>query len=308
MKQIHVVTPLWHSQALSAAAGVQVLLKMEAFQPVGSFKARGMGAACRANYEAGIEHVVCASGGNAGYAVAYGGRQLGLRVTIVVPQSTPSRAKDLIQSEGATLIVHGQSWDDAHVYGLELAQQQKAGYIHPFDDSVVWSGHATIINEIAKDGIKPGLVVVAVGGGGLLIGLIEGLHAIGWGDVPIMAVETEGTASFASSIQAGHLVTLDKISSVATTLGARTAAATALEWSRHHAITSWVVTDREAIDACLRFLDDHRVLVEPACGAALSLVYFHAQALAGHDPIVVIVCGGAGVTRALLDKWDAQVS
>jgi L-serine/L-threonine ammonia-lyase len=306
-KQVHLVTPLLHSRVLGAAAGVPVFLKMEALQPTGSFKARGMGAACHASHEAGVEHVVCASGGNAGYAVAYAGRSLGLQVTIVVPETTSTRAKDLILGEGATLVVHGESWDDSHSYAVQLARREQADCIHPFDDSRVWSGHSGLITEIADAGVKPGLLVVSVGGGGLLCGSVEGLHAVGWDDVPVLAVETVGADSFASSMQAGHLVTLPRISSVATSLGARTVTARALEWTRHHAIEPWVVTDREAVDACLRFADDHRVLVEPACGAALSTAYNRARPLQERGPVVIIVCGGAGVTRELLEKWDKEV-
>ena len=120
-------------------------------------------------------------------------------------------------------------------------------------------------------------------------------------------METEGAASLASSVQVGRLVTLDEISSVATSLGARRVAPRALEWTRDHTITPWVVTDREAVDACLRFADDHRVLVEPACGAALSTGYNRAPALEGREPVVIVVCGGAGVTRQLMEKWSQEV-
>ncbi len=307
MQPTYVVTPLWESQPLSKALGVPVLLKMESFQPTGSFKARGMGTACRAAAERGARRVICSSGGNAGYSVAFAGRQLGLAVTVVVPESTSSRARELILSEGAELLIHGASWDDAHAFALELARSEQAAYIHPFDDPEIWSGHATMIREIAEQGSKPGAVVVSVGGGGLLCGLIEGLHAVGWTDVPVLAVETKGADSFAAAVQAGHLVTLDRITSVATTLGARTVAPQALEWTRHHPITPWVVSDRAAVNACLRFADDHRVLVEPACGAALAAAYERAQPLEGRSPVVIIVCGGAGVTRDLLDHWKGLV-
>jgi L-serine/L-threonine ammonia-lyase len=307
MKSTHVVTPLWDSRPLSAAIGAPVLLKMEAFQPAGSFKSRGMGAACRAAKQAGATHVVCSSGGNAGYAVAYAGRQLGLNVTIVVPQTTSTWAKDLIRREGAEVLVHGAAWDEAHAYALELLQPGKSVYIHPFDDPIVWHGHASLIHEIAEAGVKPGAIVVSVGGGGLLCGVAEGMHQVGWTDVPILAVETQGAASFAAAARAGHPVTLDKITSVAVTLGARTVTPQALEWARRHPIISWEVSDRAAIDACLRFADDHRVVVEPACGAALAAVYGQATPLEGREPIVVIVCGGAGVNRELLQKWDEQL-
>ncbi len=307
MESIHVVTPLYESRALSQVMGAPVWLKMEAFQPTGSFKARGMGYACRASWDAGARRVVCASGGNAGYAVAYAGNRLGMQTTIVLPKTTPARLRDLIARENAQVIEHGDSWDDAHAFATQLAHDQDAAYIHPFDDPRVWRGHATIIREIADAGIKPGAVVVSVGGGGLMIGVLQGLHEIGWEDVPLIAVETEGTASFANSVRAGKLITLDKIASIATTLGARTVAPEAFAWSRRHAITPCVVSDRAALDACLRFADDHRILVEPACGAALSVVYDRAKSLEGRAPIVVIVCGGAGVSRELLQEWDKKI-
>ncbi len=307
MQSLDVVTPLWESGPLSASLGVPVWLKMEAFQPSGSFKARGMGAACRAAAERGATLVVCASGGNAGYAVAYAGRQLGLAVTIVVPETTSARAQELIRGEGATLIVHGASWDDAHAFALDWSRREGAVYIHPFDDPHVWNGNARMIQEIADTGVRPGAIVASVGGGGLLCGIIQGLHAVGWTDVPVLAAETEGAASFAASVRAGRLVTLDRITSLATTLGARTVAAQALEWTRHHPITPWVVSDRSAVEACLRFADDHRVLVEPACGAALAAGYERAEPLIGRSAVVFIVCGGAGVNRELLERWWSQV-
>ncbi len=67
------------------------------------------------------------------------------------------------------------------------------------------------------------------------------------------------------------------------------------------------VSDRAAVDACIRFVDDHRILVEPACGAALSVIYNRASLLAGLNRVMVIVCGGAGVSLSLLREWDRRV-
>jgi L-serine/L-threonine ammonia-lyase len=308
MSPLHVTTPLWKSGPLGALMGAPVYLKMEAFQPVGSFKARGIGALCQANVEAGAVRLVCASGGNAGYAAAYAGRQLGVRTTIVVPRITPAWMQDLIRHEDAEVLVQGENWDAAHLYATMLAQAAGSAYIHPFDDPRIWAGHAPLIHEIAETGVKPGVLVVAVGGGGLLCGVLEGMHQVGWVDVPVVAVETEGTASLAAAVRAGRLVTLDKIDSIATTLGARTVAAEALTWTRRHPVTPWVVSDRAALMACLRLADDHRVLVEPACGAALSAVYDRAAPLVEIGPIVVIVCGGAGVSLGLLETWKQQLA
>ena len=304
---LHERTPCWESRPLRGILGVPVFLKMEALQPVGSFKIRGMGAACRHAIDRGARRLVSSSGGNAGYAVAYAGRRLGAPTTVVVPGRASARARDLIRGEGAEVIQHGDAWDDSHAYATELARKLDGAYIHPFDDPVVWAGHATMMHEIAEAGIRPGYVVVSVGGGGLLCGVMQGMHDAGWTDVPVLATETRGADSFAASVAAGHLVTLDGITSIATTLGARTVAPEALAWTRRHEIIPWVVTDHSAVQACLRFADDHRVLVEPACGAALAAVYEQAGPLMGCASVLVIVCGGAGTTRELLVEWQRQV-
>ena len=66
------------------------------------------------------------------------------------------------------------------------------------------------------------------------------------------------------------------------------------------------MSDRAAVTACARFADDHRVLVEPACGAALSVVYDGVEGLEGVESVLVVVCGGAGVTRKLLLEWTSR--
>jgi L-serine/L-threonine ammonia-lyase len=228
-------------------------------------------------------------------------------VTVVVPKTTPNWMREIIQRENATVIEHGESWDDSHAYATELSGQDGTAYIHPFDDPRIWSGHASIIEEVAHDGLKPDAIVLSVGGGGLLCGVLEGLHRVGWTGIPVIAAETEGAASFAATVEAGRLITLDKITSVATTLGARTVASEALAWTHRHIVLPWTVSDRAAVDACIRFVDDHRILVEPACGAALSAIYNKASLLAGLKRVMVIVCGGAGVSLSLLREWDRRI-
>ncbi len=300
---LHLRTPLWESRPMEEIMGVQVLLKMEALQPVGSFKLRGMGAASLRACKRGARRLISSSGGNAGYAIAYAGRRYGVPVTIVVPARTSTRARDLIRSEGAEVIEHGEAWDESHAYAVGLARQLDGAYIHPFDDPIAWAGHATMIQEIAGEGLRPGVVVLSVGGGGLLCGVAQGMEDAGWSDVPIIAVETKGAESFAASVAAGHLVTLEAITSIATTLGARTVAARALAWAHRREIIPLVVSDQSAVAACLRFVDDHRVLVEPACGASLSAVYEQAEPLRGRSPVLVIVCGGAGITWHALGSF-----
>ena len=300
---LHIETPLISSQPVGNAAGCAIDLKLESLQPSGSFKMRGIGHACEARAARGARRFLSSSGGNAGIAVAHAGSRLGIPVVVVVPESTTERARRTIEAEGAELIVHGASWQDAHALAVSLCSDRDA-LIHPFDDPLIWTGHASMIDEAARQGPRPDAIVLSVGGGGLLCGVVEGLRRNGWDDVPIVAVETEGAASLAASMEAGHRVTLAAITSVATSLGARQVCARAFELSTEHPVTSVVVDDAAAVDACLRFIDDHRIVVEPACGAALAVAYRRAPQLAAFEGVMIVVCGGVTATVAQLDAWS----
>jgi L-serine/L-threonine ammonia-lyase len=301
-KPLHVETPLIESRALSLLAGRPVWLKLDALQPSGSFKLRGIGFACQEYARRGARRFISSSGGNAGIAVAYAGRRLSIPVVVVVPETTTARAKNLIQQEGAEVIVHGSSWQEANALAVSMVGETDA-MLHPFDDPLLWQGHASMIDEAARQGTKPGAVVLSVGGGGLLCGVVEGLRRNGWEDVPVLAVETEGADSFARSLQAGERIELPAITSLATSLGARKVCQQAFDWAQRHPIASLVVSDRSAVAACERFLDDQRILVEPACGAALSAVYEPAAALQAVSSILVIVCGGVTTSLEQLRRW-----
>lgn len=302
---LHIQTPLYESRPMSASAGCQLWLKLDALQPCGSFKLRGVGHACEVHHARGARHFVSSSGGNAGLAVAYAGRCLGVAVTVVVPETTTARARELLALEGAKVIVHGASWQEANELAQSLVGPDDA-FIHPFDDPLLWAGHASLIDEVAQAGEKPDAVVLSVGGGGLLCGVIEGLRRNGWHDVPVIAVETHGAASFHAAVQAGQGVAIERIDSIATSLGAKRVCEQAVKELAAHPIHSVLVSDQQALQACERFLQDHRVLVEPACGAALALASEPA-ALAGYGKVLMVVCGGATATLAQIRQWSAAV-
>jgi L-serine/L-threonine ammonia-lyase len=304
---LHIATPLIESTPLSETAGRVVRLKLEALQPCGSFKLRGVGLACEHYAQQGAKRFVSSSGGNAGLAVAYAGRQLGMPVAVVVPATTSERAKELLRQEGAEVTVHGASWQEANALAQGMLGATDA-FIHPFDNPLLWTGHASMIDEVAAAGHKPDAVVLSVGGGGLLAGVMEGLARNGWEDVPVIAVETHGAASLHAAMEARSRITLDAITSIATSLGARQVCAQAFELSQTGRVHSVLVSDKEAVAACTRFLDDHRLLVEPACGAALAAVYGNAPVLATYKQVLVIVCGGATATADNLRQWTQQLT
>ncbi|WP_394781173.1 pyridoxal-phosphate dependent enzyme [Undibacterium sp.] len=305
MTHLHSITPLLEHRSLSAQLDKKVWLKLENTQASGSFKLRGIGVLCQRAIANGASHLVCPSGGNAGFAAAVAGAALGVRTTIVVPQTTHESVRQNIRAIGAEVIIEGSVWDEANLLALRLCEQPGAIYIPPFDHPDIWDGNATMIDELAA-GFDFDVVVCSVGGGGLMSGVVQGLHRNGLQHVPLIAVETEGAASLAAAVQAGELITLPAITSIATSLGARRVAQQALDWTRKHDIRLATVSDAQAVDACLRFANDMRMLVEPACGATLAVAYQNLPVLAGFRKPLMIVCGGIGVDQAKLQTWKTQ--
>ncbi|MGI6253419.1 MAG: pyridoxal-phosphate dependent enzyme [Synergistaceae bacterium] len=304
---LHRKTPLLESVHLSKASGRRVFLKMENMQPAGSFKLRGIGRVCEEAARTGAKRFISPSGGNAGYAAAWAGRELGLPVSVIVPETTSSEAKEALATLGAEVTVSGKSWKESNELALEMAARDgSAKYIHAFDDPLMWDGHGTMIDEAAKQGPKPDAVVLSVGGGGLLCGVAAGMDRNGWGDVPILACETEGAASCAAALEAGEVVELDGITSVATSLGAVSIAEGVLELAGRRPLISFVAPDRAAVSACSRFLDDHRVLVEPACGISLAALYEDSPLPEGAETVLVVVCGGIGISARSLRELEAR--
>ena len=314
MAPLHGTTPLVEHTALSHALDKRVFLKLENLQASGSFKLRGIGRLCQNAHARGVRRLICPSGGNAGFAAAVAGRALGMTTLIVVPATTPESVHARIRTLGAEVIVSGGVWDEANQEALRLCGEPGSVYVPPFDHPDIWDGNATLIDEAAsqmKGEIEGGAfdaVVCAVGGGGLMAGVLHGLHRNGLQHVPVIAAETEGAASFAAAVEAGEPVTLKAITSIAGSLGAKRVADEAYAWTRRHEIKSAVVSDADAVDACLRFADDMRIIVEPACGAALAVAYGALPQLAPFKRPLIVVCGGIGVDLAKLATWKTQYS
>jgi L-serine/L-threonine ammonia-lyase len=308
IETLHINTPLLSSPYFRSAAGHPVLFKMDALQPSGSFKLRGIGRFCRHAVESGATAIICASGGNAGFAAAYSGRQLGVPVTIVVPTTTTAEAKRAIEAQEAKVEVRGSVFDESAEYAQKLAARTGAAYVHPFNHPLVWDGHATLIDEVVSSGAEFDCVVTSVGGGGLLVGIVTGLRRNALSHIPVIAAETVGADSLHQSVAAGGLVTLPAITSIATSLGARRVAGEALAVTKSHPVTSVTVTDAQAVAACLKFADEHRVLVEPACGAAIAVLDAHPALTARFERPLVEICGGVGVSLRRLLEWKAMFS
>jgi L-serine/L-threonine ammonia-lyase len=289
---LHIETPLISSDILSNLLKKDIRLKLDVLQPSGSFKIRGIGYACEHFANKGAKAFLSSSGGNAGMAVAYAGKKLGIPVKVVVPKTTTTRSISILEKDNAEVIVHGTSWLEANSLAQSIKTDETA-FIHPFDDELLWLGHSTMIDEVSVTGFKPDLIILSVGGGGLLAGVIKGLINNNWEDIPVMAVETYGAASLNKSLKNGKTVELEKITSLATSLGAKKVSEGAFQLALAHNVKSELISDLDTLLACENFLLDHNILVEPACGAALSPIYKQIDELKAFSKILVIICGGS---------------
>jgi L-serine/L-threonine ammonia-lyase len=305
LSPLHLVTPYWPHRGLPDT-GRTTWVKMDAHQPTGSFKIRGVGLLCQRLQAQGATRFVCSSGGNAGLAAAYAARAIGAPMTVVLPSTTPAFMRDRIVALGGEALIEGDVWDAADALAQAIAGRGEAAYVSPFNHPYLWEGHASLVDELAAAGPAPDAIVVAVGGGGLMCGVAEGLERHGWKDTAIVAVETAGAASLARSIEAGRPITLDRIDTVASSLAARRVADAAFAWTERRTVVPVTVSDADAVAACKRFVDDHTTLVEPACGAALSLAYDDHPALKPYGSVAVIACGGVVTSLEKLAAWSAQ--
>jgi L-serine/L-threonine ammonia-lyase len=326
-----------------------VYLKLENVQPSGSFKSRGIGNYMRAHLlraahvnksdvngtTPSTAHFFCSSGGNAGLAAVHAAVALDCPATIVVPMSTSGYMISKLRDAGAVEVIQeGNTWVDADQFLREeilskaKARGEDAVYVPPFDAVDIWTGNATLVDELARQlpqlqwhypvpaTMAPDAVVCSVGGGGLLCGIMQGLEDAGWSETTkVVAVETVGADSLSQSVQSGKLTTLPDITSIATTLGARTVARRAFEYAMQGGkVLTTVLTDADAvIRGCKRFADDERILVEPSCGVALAACYTGRirQLLPDLKPsstVVVVVCGGSGLSLEILAKYIDQFS
>jgi L-serine/L-threonine ammonia-lyase len=303
MQRFFVKTPMVRAAGLAG----EVFFKLENLQPSGSFKIRGVSHMISTIADRGIlERLVCSSGGNAGLAVATVGKQRGVPVDVYVPETTKPNMVQKLKALGASVFVGGENWNAADAFArLSVDPAKGFHYIPPYDDPLLWEGHASIIDEMVEEGNKPDVIVLSVGGGGLLCGVQRGLERNGWGDVEVVAVETQGAASFAAAKAAGHPVMIPGIDSIATSLGARSVTQGTLDTS---IITKpFQVSDAEAVDGCLTLLNEYRFLVEPACGASVAAVVHprFKEVVADHErkKVCVIVCGGSNVNLDSINEW-----
>ncbi|KAK2789912.1 hypothetical protein FQN53_000965 [Emmonsiellopsis sp. PD_33] len=359
-------TPLIESEQLSKLAGCRVFLKLESTQPSGSFKSRGIGNLILSHTTNPSNttkdlHFFIPSGGNAGLAAVTAARSLNYPCTVVVPAATKRGMQArLVEAGAAAVVAHGETIEVAAAYMREVVMEGVRGKVgrggrevvgvelHPYEGERVWEGNSTLVDEVVRQmaelegeeggrGFPADAVVCSVGGGGLMNGVVQGIeravkHGNGNGgkDVHVLALETRGADALARAVEAGKLVAMPAITSMASSLGAVTVSRRSLDYVLHPPegikVHNFVMDDSEAARGVLRLLDEHRLLVELACGICVEAVVEDkkrmennvvsglsklAQVIPDFGPesrVVVVACGGSNISLEIAAEYRERLA
>ncbi|HEV7628498.1 MAG TPA: serine/threonine dehydratase [Streptomyces sp.] len=261
--------------------GRRLLLKLEHLQRSGSFKLRG---ALNALLSGPPDvHVVAASGGNHGLAVATAASLLGVPATVYVPETVPPAKARRIESAGARLIKFGANFAEAASAAAKAAEAPGHRLLHPYDDPAVVAGQGTVAAEVVDDVSDVDCVVVAVGGGGLAAGT-----ALSLGGRQLAGVEPEHNRCLHDALAAGEPVDSPVDSVAASATGATRVGEVPFAVLSSHGVTSVLVSDDEILRARDRLWEECRIVAEPA--AAAPFAAWLAGRVQGDLPCLV-VCG-----------------
>ena len=257
-------TDLMYSPFFSKMTGNNVYIKPENMQVTGAYKIRGAYFKCSTlSDEEKTRGLITASAGNHAQGVAYAAQAAGVPATIIMPTTTPLVKVNNTKDYGAKVILHGETFDDAAALAAKMSEEQGLTYVHPFNDLTVSTGQGTIAYEIFKDLPDVDMILVPIGGGGLAAGVAT-LAKLLNPSVKIIGVEPAGAASMKASVEAGHIVTLDKIDTIADGVAVKTPGDKVFPYIQKYVDEIITINDNELVDAFLDVMEKHKMVVENA--------------------------------------------
>lgn len=286
-------TPLETAPALSARLGNTLLLKREDMQPVFSFKLRGaynkMSRLTRPELRRGV---IAASAGNHAQGVALAAQKLGCKATIVMPVTTPQIKIQAVESRGAQVVLHGDSYDEAYAHSRQLEARSGATFVHPYDDPDVIAGQGTIGMEILRQ--HPGpihAVFVAIGGGGLISGIgsyVKHLRP----DIKLIGVEPVDADAMYRSLKAGRRVALKQVGLFADGVAVKQVGRETFRLCRELVDDIILVDTDETCAAIKDVFQDTRSILEPAGALAIAGAKRYVEAnRIRNENLVAVACG-----------------
>ncbi|NLY48841.1 MAG: threonine ammonia-lyase [Clostridiales bacterium] len=262
VKKVTLRTKLIYSEYFSEISNNKVYLKPENMQYTGAYKVRGafykISTLSKSERNRGL---ITASAGNHAQGVAYAAKEFNAKAVIVMPNTTPLIKVNRTKSYGAEVILYGDCYDEACNYAYKLAEEHGYTFIHPFNDLDVATGQGTIAMEIFKDLPTIDIILAPVGGGGLIAGVATLAKQLN-PNIKVIGVEPANAASVKASLKAGHVVTLDKIDTIADGTAVKTPGDVVFPYIQKYVDDIITVDDCELIVNFLDMVENHKMVVE----------------------------------------------
>jgi threonine dehydratase len=285
-------TPCEESAALSELTGAHIFCKQEFLQRTGSFKERGArNALMELTPEQARAGVIAASAGNHALGLARHGQLLEIPVTVVMPRFAPLVKVARCRQFGATVILHGDTFDEARQEANLLSKVKQLTCIHPFDDPHVIAGQGTLAFEILEQVPDAEAVLVPVGGGGLLAGVATALHALK-PDVQIIGVEPANAACFTAGLTSENPVRIPIKFTLADGLAVAEAGRHTLAIARPLVHQMVQVQEESLALAILRLAELEKCIVEGAGAAGLAALLNGQLPQLKDRKVVLLLTGG----------------
>ena len=282
-------TPCLPSRTLSALTGCEVFLKFENLQFTASFKERGaLNKMAQLTAAERAKGVLAVSAGNHAQGVAYHAQRMGLPATIVMPRFAPAVKVERTRGFGATVVLEGDTFDDARAHGLALAQERGLTLVHPYDDLAVIAGQGTIGLEMLAQQPDIDTLVVAIGGGGLISGVATAARALR-PDIRIIGVQSE---RFPAAWNAVHGEQRESAqATIADGIAVKSPGALTLPLIKALVDDVVLVSEDDIEQAILMLLEIEKTVVEGAGGVGLAALMKHGERFKGRK-VGLILCGG----------------
>ena len=292
---VAIESPLDLATSLSHRLGNRILLKREDQQPVFSFKLRGAyNKMAHLSATECARGVIAASAGNHAQGVALAAQKLGCGATIVMPVTTPHIKITAVESRGAKVVLHGDSYSDAYAHAMLLQKRSRATFVHPYDDPDVIAGQGTLAVELLP--LRPDVVLVPIGGGGLAAGTALVLKAFG---IRVIGVQVEGADAMARMLR-GKALDSSSRSTIADGLLVRQPGSIALDVCHDLVDDIVVLSEGEVRRAVVDLFANDGIIAEGAGAATVAVL----PRIAGGRKVAVI--SGGNIDGALLDDLLCQ--
>ncbi len=298
-------TPLFTSRTLSEATGFDVRLKAELLQRTGSYKIRGpLNKFPQLTPEQRARGVICSSAGNHAQGVALAAKIHGIKAVVAMASNaTPSKV-EATRAYGAEVVLHGTIWDEADALARKLVEERGYTYIHPFDDLQLIAGQGTVGLEIVEDWPEVDVIVVPIGGGGLISGIALAAKALN-PLVKVVGVESSGSPGMLRSVQAGHVVTLERVDCIIDGLRVKRVGTHNVAIVRQAVDEIVTLPDAEIFDAMLWVMHHAKLVVEGAAAAPVgALLKGLVKAPSGARVVCVLSGGNVNLEQLRGLKWN----